>query len=41
MNIFAQKYAKTTIKMLDFAHEIGLLSVKNYETKGVRDFCAG
>ena len=24
MNIFVQKHAKTTIKMLDFAHEIGL-----------------
>ena len=25
MNIFVQKYAKTTIKMLDFAHETTLL----------------
>ena len=25
MNIFVQKHAKTTIKMLNFAHEIGLL----------------
>ena len=26
MNIFVQKHAKTTIKMLNFAHEIGLQS---------------
>ena len=28
MNIFVQKHAKTTINLLNFAHEISLLSGK-------------